>query len=510
MINLSNKNNKLNKLTLESLNYFNNSKLIQYSLFIFFAFISFFLLLGHTLYRDDARPLLIATYNHTFSDLYTAMRYDGGPMMYHLLLWFTAKFVHLSPFLIKIIHFSSLILILICLIFLIKIPNIYRALILFQTPYIGYSLYVRRYSTIVLLLFLFTYFYLKKEKREVWLFITLFLLSQTSPHGLLIAIGLFMFTALNIFNEKKEFFKAYYLIPLCGFALSALQLIPPADLLQIGTEGLKPLFSEQSLDFLINYICDVFLNNFFIGFAFFYMICIASIKNAKEKPFLIGNFVFCLIFLFITFLLVGALKLPTLNRHHWLLSYTVISLLIIINHPFKFKITNVTFVQYFFITMTFCSAINFISFIPKAKVLYSNGETVAKYLDKHYPENTLLTKYEFFIEPIIVYRKNWTPYFSLERQKFVNYVVCNHTSADFTRFKNLITVLRFSELVNDLNNTPDRLLEKAPIIVLSSHVYEKDINLENVRIKGKYSLKFLADFNGAKYDNYILYRVEGM
>ena len=48
-------------------------------------------------YRDEAMPLLIASGNASLADLLNALKYEGTPGLWHLLLWLTAKITPLSP-----------------------------------------------------------------------------------------------------------------------------------------------------------------------------------------------------------------------------------------------------------------------------------------------------------------------------------------------------------------------------------------------------------------------------
>lgn len=508
MTNLLKKINTSNKTLLTSLNFFNNSKSVQYFLFIFFSFISFYILKEHVLYRDDARPMLLAMYEKSFSDLFFAIRYDGGPILYHLILWIISKFVILNPFIIKLIHFIIQLLILTTLIFLIKLPNIFRLLILLQIPFIGHLVFVRRYTLAVLLIFLFAYYFNNKKYKDLMIYLILFLLPQTCSHGLFISFGFFIFVLLNRWQKTKKPFYKYDLIYFLSICICLIQVIFPPDLIVSGMKGVKPLFTENSLIFLIKLVSDIFLDNLILGIVFFNMILLICLKRFARRKIAVTTFLISFFIIFICYFLLGALKYPSLPRHNWLITYSIFSFLIILTHPIKETIKKLNWMHYCTIFITIFSLFNFISLIPEFTKLSSQGKAVAEFLDKSYQKKEILTKYESFIEPIIVYRKEMKPYYSLGRQKHINYFIANHKSADYTKFKDYFTVLKFSDLINDLENTPDTLLNTSPIVILSSHIYEKDIDLEKAKIKGKYSLRFLADFNGAKYDNYTLYQVQ--
>ena len=97
---LNNSQNRFEHFFIKFLNFFNNSVFVQYLLLILFTLFTYFLLRGHVLYRDDARPLLVATYNHSFFELFNAMRYDGAPSLHHFILWVIGKFIPLTPFIV--------------------------------------------------------------------------------------------------------------------------------------------------------------------------------------------------------------------------------------------------------------------------------------------------------------------------------------------------------------------------------------------------------------------------
>lgn len=498
----------MNKIFLNFYNLFNNSKLVQYLMFISFTLISFFILKEHVLYRDDARPMLLAMYEKSFSDLFFAIRYDGGPILYHLILWIISKFVLLNPFIIKLIHFIIQILILTTLIFLIKIPNIFRLLILLQIPFIGHLVFVRRYTLAALLIFLFAYFFNNKKHKNIMIYIVLFLLPQTCSHGLFISFGFFVFLVLNRWQKTKKLFHKYDLIYFFSIFLCLIQIIPPPDLIVSGMKGVKPLFTEDSFIFFIKLASDVFLDNMISGIIFFNIILFICLKKYARRKVAVTAFLLSFFIIFTCYFLLGALKYPSLPRHNWLITYSIFSFLLVLTYPRKEIITKANWTHYSTVIITVFSLYNFISFLPEFTKLSSQGKAVAEYLDKNYANKEILTKYESFIESIIVYRKEIKPYFSLGRQKHINYFITNHKSIDFTRFKDFITILKFSDLISDLENTPDELLNTSPIVILSSHLYERDVDLEKAKIKGKYSLKFLADFNGAKYDNFILYQLQ--
>ena len=490
------------------INTLNNSILFQYVLFVFFTLLYYFLLKDYVLYRDDARPPLIVNYNHSIFDLIQAVRYEGTPMLYHIMLWVLSCFVKLTPLVVKIFHLLIHVFILITILFLIKLPNFYRLLILLQIPQIAYVLYVRQYSIAVLLIFLFAYLYTTYEMDNIWIYIVLFLLPQTIFHGFIVAFVFFLFIAIRRYIETKQIFHKYYLIPFFGFILSILQLIPPKDFVS-GLNEWRPLFSHENLLFIRQLFWDIFLDNLLIYIAFILLIFIVTKDLLKKNKALAYNFLFCLVILLVSFYIFGAGKY-SFNRHHWLASCTIMSFLIMLTYPIKQKITNLTWKEYGLLALVFFSFLNFKSLIPKYLGLNSNGQNAAIYLDKNYPNNNILGELEYYIEPIVFYRKEAKPYFSLGRNEFVKYNVLNHKSVDFTKFKEHECTFKVSELINDLNNTPDIVLQSSPILVLSAFEIVNDINmnLEGVKIKQNYFLKHLKDFDGARFENYSLYLVK--
>lgn len=500
--------NKINNSLLFYIKLLNKSLLLQYFLFIYFTVIYYFLLKDHILWRDETRPILIVNSSKSFLEFFEAIRYETSPMLYHFILWIITKITPLTPDIVKVFFFIVQIAILYVILFLIKIPNVYRLLILLQTSQIGYFLHIRQYPLAVLFILLFSYFYTKYGINNIFLYLILFLLSQTCLHGCIISFMLLIFAIINRSYFDKKLFDLKCLIVFIGIAFSILQLIQPTDLIQ-GAVGWKQPFNFESLQFLAFLICDVFFNNFLIGCGFYIITWVILRKVSSCKSILTFNFVFCCSVIFICFYLIGILKYQTFARHHWLLTYTMISLLAILVNICKDKITQFKYCGIGLAGFLIISSVNFSSQIPQYLILISNSKNVATFLDNYCPNKIILGKLEYLVDPIFAYRKYHPGYYALTRQGFIDYTRWNHPSADYTKFKDLIFVLKFSELIKDLNTVSDSILKTEPVVVISAHkiVNNLKIPLEKIKIKNKYYLKSVGEFSGALIENYSLYIV---
>lgn len=498
---------ELNEALTKYWNLFNNSFLLKVSLLVFVTLLNFIVMKDYVFWRDVARPLLYVNDSKTFFDLFNVIRYEGTPMLYHSILWVISKITMLTPAIALGFHIFVHFLISYLIIFVLRLPGVLKIILLFQLPMIAYLLYVRQYSIAVLFLLLISFLYLEKGRNSFWIYVSLFVLTQISIHCCVVMLVFLLFLSLDRYNEEKRFFHVYYLIPAIGLVLCIVQFIPPPGLIE-GLRVWKPLFIKENLYFAKTLIWDIFCNNLIIMISLTsisYFVFAKGFKSNKKQSILI---LVCVGLLFISFFLLGAFKY-SFNRHHWLLTYSLVSFLIILHGPTKNVISEISWKHICLIGVAIYSIINYQSLTKKYLVPFSKGKEVANYLDEHYPEKPLLAKVEFYIEPIILYSKTKTSYYSLGRQKEVKYTILNHESVDYTKFKDFIVVLNYSDLIADLENAPNEILEKEPILILSANKYNNDIGsvLSSVKVKGRYSLEFLNDFQGALFENYTLFKV---
>lgn len=491
------------------INSFNSSSKIRFLIFIFFVLLNFALVSNTVLYRDNARPILIANLNNSFFDLFNSIRYESTTMLYHTILWGISKFIPVTPLVVKVFFFLIHFFIVFTVVYLFKLPNMFSLLVLLQIPQIAYLVYLRQYSISVLLILLFFYFYKKTSYVHTNIFIVLFLLIQSCFHGVVISFYLYLFIVANRFKETRKVFSWTDIIVMSSFILAIPQLIPPTDSYS-GLKLLQPVKLQPSLFFFTKLFEDVFLNNYLIVSGFIAITLYIFIKSYSKKKFLTTSIFFTIFCIVITYFFMGVLKYHSLDRHHWLITYLIISFLIYLSSFYDKQFARIQLS--YIVLLVFLLIISFLNFTDKI-IFYiepaSRGKNVAVFLDKHYPNKKIIAKYEFFIESISVYMKKPIKYFALGRQDYLMYTKANHSSIDFKNLKDMKYEIYYSELIKELENTPKELLDTKPVLILSAFKMINDIGkpLDKVNLMGGYSVEFLKEFTGAKYDNYVLYLI---
>lgn len=487
--------------------YFNDSKYIQYLLFIVFSFIDFYLIKEHIFFRDDARPILIAISSNSFIDFFNNARYELNPLLYHLIVWIVNKLIPVNVFITKalflLINISTIFIIL----FLLKIPNIYKLLILVQVPQIGLLSSIRQYSLTVLVLFTFTHFYIKEKDKSIWIYIILFLLCQSSFHGMVCAVGLYAFMICERYYGKSKIFQIKDLLIPGGIILCMIQLSQPQDVI-VGLKRYYPLFSKVNFTFGLHFIYDSLLRNPFSGILFLFFIYKTFHKLKLESKFLGYGFLLTISFLGTIFYLICALRGYSNEKHFWMFSYTVICLLLISNHK---SLTN--YLQNRFvlnaIVLTIISCIPFDVYTAKKYLSYKNSAMdIAKYLDKHFPKQMTLHEIDYLSDTINVYREFPKKYYSLNAHRFNYYVKWNHPRVDYINNSHDF-IVNSSQLIDDIEKTPEEILNTEPIIIITANNFINNLksNMEEVKVKNKYKLTYKKSFIGSNYENHIVYQL---
>jgi hypothetical protein len=145
--------------------------------------------------------------------------------------------------------------------------------------------------------------------------------------------------------------------------------------------------------------------------------------------------------------------------------------------------------------------------------LRSHSQNVADYLDQYYPNTPILSKSEIFEAPVRLYRRNPVPVYALGRMAYVTYTVWNHASVDF-RLNPKAESFYWSDVIENLVETPEKILLKKPILIISGclNIDEmndlKIANLKEVEANKKIKLIALKFFTGAHQENYYLYRID--
>ena len=197
-------------------------------------------ILHHEMWRDELQAWLIGRDSTSVLELiFQNIRYEGHPGLWHLGLFFITRFTS-NPFFMQV--FNIFLAGIAVFIFLHYSPFNRLQKILFIFGYytlFEYGTISRNYAVGILFLFAAVAMYLSKHRfSPVFTAAALFLASQTNVYALMLSMALSGYFFLDhLFNAgkrgdavKRKFqYTAAVLIILAGFAVSVLQLIPPAD-----------------------------------------------------------------------------------------------------------------------------------------------------------------------------------------------------------------------------------------------------------------------------------------
>ncbi|MBI5497830.1 MAG: hypothetical protein HY904_22675 [Deltaproteobacteria bacterium] len=138
----------------------------------------------------------------------------------------------------------------------------------------------------------------------------------------------------------------------------------------------------------------------------------------------------------------------------------------------------------------------------------SRGAEVAALLDQAVPEVPVLVRAEAFYTPVLAYRRNRPPTWSLARGAYVRFARWDHRSMDHVRNPDSEN-LRMSDVVAQVRALPPELRDAWPVVVLSGLTLTHDVEgpPERVLLGDGRALALVAELRGAIHESYRVYRV---
>ena len=144
----------------------NYNKLLDYIIFIIFVIINFILMFYHEPWRDEIHAWTMAE-NLSIKDLFIVSRFDGHPVLWHLILMPFAK-LNFPIFTLNIISWLIVCFSAWVFIFKTKLNIVFKYLVLFTIPFTYvYSAISRNYCLILLLLMIIGSFYDKRYSHPI-------------------------------------------------------------------------------------------------------------------------------------------------------------------------------------------------------------------------------------------------------------------------------------------------------------------------------------------------------
>lgn len=389
-----------------------NNKILNTIILIIFISLSLFVGAKHEPWADEAQAWLIARDASIYDIIFHIARYEGSPVMWHLLLKFfiVLKLPYNYYFLVPIFFQSIGIYI---ILYKLKINNLYKIILPF-TFFIGFEYTIKARSYCLLLPILATIAMIYDDRKEhVYLYnFFVLLLSFVSLHGTVISGTLYLIEIIEIlksFDEKRNLKKiskeiiSVALISLLYIFIVA-TVFPPNDIYvnialgNIDDSNVVIAFLYWTIKILEAFTLK-FKDYFKFGIPSFVLmvaIFICVLKSNKKKTLFLSLFLLPVIF--ICFVRVS-------NQHIGIIFYSFLFAVYLVKDEVTDKCKEV-----FFVLFTIVLCIQVIWYVDSAKAEisldYSAGKKVSEYIKSLDYENKKIYASGYYVVSILPYFDN--------------------------------------------------------------------------------------------------------
>ena len=181
-------------------------KIIYWFIFMMYAIVNFVLLLKHEPWRDEIHAWLMSK-TYSLPELISASRFDGHPILWHLILMPFAK-LNFPIITLNIISYIIILISVWILLFKTNLSTFFKAIIIFTIPFTyTFSVISRNYSLILLFFMLIATIYDKKSKHPIYYSLLIALLVHTHSLAWGIVAGLtitFHFYEIFLYIKNKS------------------------------------------------------------------------------------------------------------------------------------------------------------------------------------------------------------------------------------------------------------------------------------------------------------------
>ncbi|HEY9668114.1 MAG TPA: hypothetical protein V6C91_14985, partial [Coleofasciculaceae cyanobacterium] len=203
--------------------------------FLCFALIG---LAHHEMWRDELHAWMIARDSSSLPELFSNLRYEGHPALWHVCLFFLSRFTR-NPIFMQLFHLAIAASCVYLFARFSPFTRLQKILFTFgYFPLFEYGIISRNYNLGILFIFLFCIFFQSRYKSYLILSVLLVLLANTNAFTFIIAVSLSMTLVLErIFdktinqsfcNNKLNLILSITIF-VGGIILALIQIIPPAD-----------------------------------------------------------------------------------------------------------------------------------------------------------------------------------------------------------------------------------------------------------------------------------------
>ncbi|MDR2009687.1 MAG: hypothetical protein LBQ22_04320 [Bacteroidales bacterium] len=470
----------------------------KWLIFILFLLLTGFLKYEHIFERDEAQPLLIILGNRNFFDLVSTFAYEGTTGLWYVFLWILSFLMPITPQSVSIIHFLFIGVFIWYFLFKIEIPFILKIIFLTHIGVFNNFIYVRQYILVLLLLALCINAILNKKNLGVYIYIALLMQLHVSVIPIAAAIWFYYLGIQKINNEKINI--KQNLIPVLSLILAFIQLIPPDDLM----ETLKIWNFSHSRYMVSTIIYKSVMLIFNADHTSIYILtvpplAVVLIYDSWKKNRNLTIIWVCAIVLVVCayFFLEVTKGGPT--RHHFVLLFcTILTFIVILAKTIKLKFNN----SWYLLLIPFFLYSAYRLRVKIADYMYapiSYASEVAEFLDKNYPEKTVIVVPEVFNPSINIYRDSLRANYSLEHKDFMLYNVWDNKGIDYSKYSQIIPV-RKKRIIEEISNIPDSILLSEPVLVIGAVEPELFLDENNkeirndIKINDRIDLKFVKPF----------------
>ena len=212
-----------------------------------YALMLAFTLYHHEMWRDEVQAWMLARDSTGPLDLFRNMEYETTPMLWHLLLMLVTRLTS-SPAGMQILHWAIASTAVFVVARYAPFSPLQKILFAFgYFPLYEYGVMSRNYALGLLFIVVTCALLQQRHQRPLWLALVLVLMSNTSTHACIVAIGVLLALALDYWLNRRALAEdgavdvrrlyAGFAVAAAGILLSVLQMIPPADVTLSALEG---------------------------------------------------------------------------------------------------------------------------------------------------------------------------------------------------------------------------------------------------------------------------------
>lgn len=401
-----------------------NKKTLSWLIFILYALLNLFLVLKHEPWRDEVHAWLMSK-ELSFSELVTASRFDGHPILWHLILMPFAK-NNLPIITLNLISYIIILISAWLLLFKTRLSLFFKSIILFSIPFTYiYSAISRNYCLIILFFVLIALLYDKRYERPILYSTLIALLVHT--HSLVwgVVAGLtitFHFDEIILFFKHKN--KSNIRKTLIGLVLIVIStILVVLELYGTSNTDYRVLIDSSMLRFLG--LLVMILLAFFIFTLF-------NKKYFREYLILFFGFAFQI-------LIYTCFYSSVLFQRYMLIFVLILFYLLLLSKTnMEEKKLNIPCIIYLFFMCVFALN-NFANTIKNdVKYPYSSAQEMANYINNNLPANTTILIDASVIGQTMIPYLDTANFYDIA---YNSYVTCANVSHDTKRIINVLNNL---------------------------------------------------------------------